>query len=122
MGRMEDDPLFDVPAPARSGRVRRGVDADALAAAEAGNRPSAAALAALRVLAEAIDGADASLRSRGLLTKAYDRVPLAQLMQRFEEMHRYVFGQGPSVDPLERALDEFRAATGDHAGHAGPRV
>lgn len=114
-------PLWDNDDPPRLGRVRRGVDADAKAAREAGSPVPAGSLASLRVLAEAIDAADAQLRTRGTLVKAYDRVPLAQLVRQFEDMHRYVFGAVPAVDPLERALDEFRAATGDHAEGHGPR-
>ena len=111
----DDPPLFNVMPRGRTrGRVRTGLDADVKAATAADVELSAAGVAALRTLADAIDTLEHHLR---LTAKPYDRVPLATLVTTFGDTYDRVFPVArDDADPLTRALAEFAAAeTGDPA-------
>jgi hypothetical protein len=106
-----------------TGRVRRGLDTDARAAAGAGARIPAAGLAALRSLADQIDQLERMLRNPA--AGAYDRVPLAGLVREFRETYDTVFTANATEDPFSRALADFIAAdrgaqVGDPAGPDAP--
>lgn len=115
-----DEPaLFDLGAPQHAhGRVRRGVDADALTARDAGQTLPAAGLAALQTLADQIDQLERQLRYPK--SKPYDRVPLAGLVKEFRETYGTVFMMGGADDPFARALSDFLAVDGDTAVRDAP--
>lgn len=114
-----DEGLF---APTRQyrtpGRVRKGVDADIRESREAGNAPSAAGIAALRVLADRIDQLERTLRSPA--AKAYDHVPLVGMLREFRETYETVFTGIGEGDPFARALSDF--LTADAAARGGAPV
>lgn len=112
--------LFDVEDRRRRGRVRRGLDADAAAARAAGVELHAGALAALRVLADALDDLDRTVYGSG---KPYDRVPLSTMARTFADVHRAVIGGDTGGDPFEQLVAQLVAdAESSHAADTGPAL
>lgn len=116
---MTDPALFALSPPrVPAGRVRKGLDADARAAAADGVTIPAAGLASLRTLADRIDQLDRHLRSPGV--SAYDHVPLTGLLREFRETYAVVFAARAGEDPFTRAFHDFLAADAARADAGTP--
>jgi hypothetical protein len=103
-----------------AGRVRKGLEADVVAARAAEFEVTGAGIATLRTLADQIDHHERGLRADE--ARAYDRLVLAHLVQQFDTTYDRVFAAlRRTVDPWDLLAGITEPTADDPAGPQLPQ-